>query len=795
MTSEFSSPSQKTIDFLYKGVIAFYPDVAKSIFLLGKAQLPYLSKWGGFERLEFLDLVLKTTQSDSIENAASVIKNWHDGKGLDKTIPSNLNELVEDLDKANQTKNEYEKRLKAKQTLFESEKINIQPKGETPIDGSSKQTDIPEVAVRKAFQDTVSSSQGKDQPKIDSASKATSELKSDSINEINNSDEFTLGINIAKSDEPDPQAFQSFAPLRSNIFYATKEIAKDSGGTVAAGLNLWAQGISATQLETKIQSKFPELDPKHAKKIENVIKVIQGLETDPIKTNLARAAFPVKDIDILLSSRSGVTQTEVAVFFNPVSEGSSEDGIVYQQGGSFFKNLISSAGQQLFGFVAKKSTEKALGTTLKAAAAKVALKIGTKVVGQAAATAAAPVVGNIIVYIGTEILEKIISKLKDLVSKIKENSKEFVIAGIALFAGGAFMGSAALMGAGAGLGGLGAVNGGLSGIKGVISGIGSSIAGLFSAVVLPSVGVPLLIGIISIPVLVAILLFIINSGAYIVPPSPSTISSAVESPYIGIEKTVSTDCMNKAGCPSFGTVTYKIKITAKKGVLSNIKLSNKYSTSCRSGNKTFPNPNVHEISSPPETISPTGSYEFEYTADITSSFDNCLIIDTVEITADTPEKPAVTAAASASVSVGNPPEECPKGWPVDGSFPLTQGPGGSFSHRNAEAIDIATYPGVNVKATHSGTAKVVYTNGAYRPAYVDVISSCGGKQFTTRFAHLSAVSVRDGQRVTMGQSIGATGSDGTGPHLHYEFRGLKMTTPYIPKTVQYGCSGACGSIP
>lgn len=42
----------------------------------------------------------------------------------------------------------------------------------------------------------------------------------------------------------------------------------------------------------------------------------------------------------------------------------------------------------------------------------------------------------------------------------------------------------------------------------------------------------------------------------------------------------------------------------------------------------------------------------------------------------------------------------------------------------------------------------------------------------SQYAHLSALSVREGQRVTAGQRIGRSGSTGnsSGPHLHFEVR-------------------------
>jgi murein DD-endopeptidase MepM/ murein hydrolase activator NlpD len=47
-----------------------------------------------------------------------------------------------------------------------------------------------------------------------------------------------------------------------------------------------------------------------------------------------------------------------------------------------------------------------------------------------------------------------------------------------------------------------------------------------------------------------------------------------------------------------------------------------------------------------------------------------------------------------------------------------------------------------------------------------------GQEIQTRYAHLSKILVKEGERVNKGQPIGAVGNTGksTGPHLHYEVR-------------------------
>ncbi len=83
-------------------------------------------------------------------------------------------------------------------------------------------------------------------------------------------------------------------------------------------------------------------------------------------------------------------------------------------------------------------------------------------------------------------------------------------------------------------------------------------------------------------------------------------------------------------------------------------------------------------------------------------------------------------------------------------------------------IDFSAGIGVRVMATADGTVITAGTKGAYGETIE--IEHING--LTTRFAHLSRIDVKVGQKVTRGEVIGAVGNTGrsTGPHLHYEIR-------------------------
>lgn len=113
--------------------------------------------------------------------------------------------------------------------------------------------------------------------------------------------------------------------------------------------------------------------------------------------------------------------------------------------------------------------------------------------------------------------------------------------------------------------------------------------------------------------------------------------------------------------------------------------------------------------------------------------------------------------------------EAPTLWPVVGRIT------GSFGERidpfNGEGafhrgVDISTGFGTRILAPADGVVVFVgEMNGYGRLVEVD-----HGHGIITRYGHMSAFAVADGQHISRGQTIGYVGLSGrsTGPHLHYE---------------------------
>lgn len=104
---------------------------------------------------------------------------------------------------------------------------------------------------------------------------------------------------------------------------------------------------------------------------------------------------------------------------------------------------------------------------------------------------------------------------------------------------------------------------------------------------------------------------------------------------------------------------------------------------------------------------------------------------------------------------------------VTSTFGMRVDPFTGLAQRHA-GIDYSANIGVPVHATADGTVVHAGNKGAYGNA----VEIDHGQGLVTKFAHLSEMDVRLGQKVVRGQQIGAVGNTGrsTGPHLHYEVR-------------------------
>lgn len=107
--------------------------------------------------------------------------------------------------------------------------------------------------------------------------------------------------------------------------------------------------------------------------------------------------------------------------------------------------------------------------------------------------------------------------------------------------------------------------------------------------------------------------------------------------------------------------------------------------------------------------------------------------------------------------------------PVDASSGTPyRAAGSSWSKGYHTGLDFPVPTGTTVKSVAAGEVVSSGWGGSF--GYQVVIRHTDGRY--SQYAHLSAISVKSGQKVGAGQRIGRSGSTGnsTGPHLHFEVR-------------------------
>ncbi|MET0321529.1 MAG: M23 family metallopeptidase, partial [Duganella sp.] len=135
---------------------------------------------------------------------------------------------------------------------------------------------------------------------------------------------------------------------------------------------------------------------------------------------------------------------------------------------------------------------------------------------------------------------------------------------------------------------------------------------------------------------------------------------------------------------------------------------------------------------------------------------------------------SLPGAAASSLAAQAPADAAPLPWrhPLDrmrvsGFFGVLR----DFSARPHPGVDLAAPRGTPVHAAAAGTVTaagaLAENDGRYGTT---VIVDTGAGQ--ALYAHLNSVAVKPGDRVAVGQVIGAVGATGaaTGPHLHFELR-------------------------
>lgn len=112
-------------------------------------------------------------------------------------------------------------------------------------------------------------------------------------------------------------------------------------------------------------------------------------------------------------------------------------------------------------------------------------------------------------------------------------------------------------------------------------------------------------------------------------------------------------------------------------------------------------------------------------------------------------------------------QKLPFGFPVSGYYRSTSGFGPRWG-RMHEGHDWAGATGTPIHATADG----VVVHAGRQGGYGNLIKIRHEFGFETRYAHLSRIRVKVGQRVSRGERIGDMGNTGrsTGTHLHYEVR-------------------------
>lgn len=203
-----------------------------------------------------------------------------------------------------------------------------------------------------------------------------------------------------------------------------------------------------------------------------------------------------------------------------------------------------------------------------------------------------------------------------------------------------------------------------------IAGAGLSLLGYLWRSMVVSLAGPLIFLFVVVPTLTAFVLLIINNSAYVVPPGISSRSTGADNPFMLVTKIASPTKLENPTTPQ--QVIYAVSIQALKESLFNVKITSVECTVIKKdGSKLIcPDEDVPPLEEG-KSISPTQNHAFSFISRYDSRFSDSLVLDTVEVTAETADGTVITTSGSASVCIGECPKNCAEvkdfadTWPSD----------------------------------------------------------------------------------------------------------------------------------
>jgi len=518
----------------------------------------------------------------------------------------------------------------------------------------------------------------------------------------------SIGIQITPTKDASLGSVSAAAlttPFRNTVAFGIERLNAESPEQ-AAGLFLYSQGIKSERLAEKVNASGV-LTGKEKESLLRSAETMRTLEeTYPQRSRFIFSAFREPEIQIAEytpAPPSGVQQ----ISFQRDPSGpvlSSENfslgpvgSFVQQRVGGFAEKqvnkVVDKAGKKVAEKVAKKAAgaavQKAVETGAKAAAGT-AVKAGAEGIAVALGLPAGGV-GAVITWLLIKAAELLLSLLKKilrpLLDWLREN-KEAVLA--ALVGAGAFLGSPVLIG-------IGVAGFGILGISAVSATITAAVTAFYLWVTgffIPRALAYIIFVFLAFTLLTIFILFIINSGSYVVPlgPYPYEIPYLQESLYIRVEKTAGPTRVDNP--PPGRTIAYSVTITAKQGALTNISFSDVCRVLGAGGSSNCP---AVTIPPPPTSISPTSPYTFSYQRSYGSQYRDSVATDTFTVTADAPGAPGEISTGTSSVIIGDPPTSCFEFEPANAPY---------SAEFQAAAIELSSHTAYAAKLCAAGTITV-----------------------------------------------------------------------------------------